>query len=209
MTPDDLTARLDAVLQGFQAYVRSTDNPFDSDSVHGVFAACSHFVREKEVQPEGWKALAEVLNEMIGGQDGELDEAACTCFLENLAQPGHPILVHLRGSALDFWRSQADPKVTMAPAAEGRFYVDPEACLTHECCVDDAPAFFALQAATLTAIVYKQPTSPDEVALVRQVMEGCPVCAIHDREDPDWPPSCREFWTHPDGRQAQDRKRRG
>jgi len=103
MTSNDLVARLDAALRGFQAYVRSDDNLFDPDSVHGVLAACSHFVREKLVEPAGWKALAELLNEMVGGNDKELDEAACTCFLENLAAPAHPVRTHLRGAALTYW----------------------------------------------------------------------------------------------------------
>ena len=60
--------------------------------------------REKQEITEGaWSALGSLLNEVVGGADEDLDNAACTCFLENVAVPDHPLRSHLQGEALAFW----------------------------------------------------------------------------------------------------------
>lgn len=48
---------------------------------------------------------------MVGGPDRELDEAACTCFLENLATPDHPLSSHLAGPALRYWTDWECPPI--------------------------------------------------------------------------------------------------
>ena len=103
MKPPSLIAVLEQALPGFAVYVRSDSNLFDRDDVHGVFAACAHFVREHPVAAGSWKALASLLNDAVGGADQELDQAACTCFLESLAAPDHPLRALLRDRALDYW----------------------------------------------------------------------------------------------------------
>lgn len=49
MKPSSLIAVLDQALPGFSSYVESDENYYDRDSVHGVFAACSTFMRERPV----------------------------------------------------------------------------------------------------------------------------------------------------------------
>ena len=103
MNASSLSTRLDQALPGFRDYLESDEHYFDSDNVWGVFATCSQFVRERPVAAKSWRQLAALINEAVGGPDGALDEAACTCFLETLAQPAHPLRALLRGSALEFW----------------------------------------------------------------------------------------------------------
>lgn len=68
---------------------------------------------------------------------------------------------------------------------EGRFYVDHEDCIAHECCIDGAPELFALSKERYLAYVVRQPRMPEEVVLFHEAMQGCPVSAIHDREHPE------------------------
>ena len=63
--------------------------------------------------------------------------------------------------------------------APGKYYVDCNTCLDHECCIETAPNNFRLHE-HLSAYVFKQPTSPEEEAQCRQALEECPVAAIHD-----------------------------
>jgi hypothetical protein len=98
-------ALLERAAPGFRAYAESGENDFDRDSVHGLFLACSFFVQEREIAPATWEALAELVNQVVGGDDDELDNAACTCFLEGLAERDHPLDALLRGEALAYWRS--------------------------------------------------------------------------------------------------------
>ena len=103
MEQANLITTLDNAAPGFAAYASSEENLFPTDSPHGVFAACSQYVRETPRSPQVWRALAAVLNSAIGAGD-DVDNAACTCFLENLANGDHPLAEHLRGSALEYWR---------------------------------------------------------------------------------------------------------
>lgn len=98
-----LVADLEKILPGFTRYFESEDNLFDCDNAHAVFATCSHFAEEHEVAPQSWSLLAEFLNEMVTGPDDAVSEAACTCFLENLADARHPLKRFLRGEALRYW----------------------------------------------------------------------------------------------------------
>jgi hypothetical protein len=101
MDRQSLVAELDRVLPGFAAYLRSPDNLFDSGSFCSAFAACSQFVRERPVA--AWAALARIVNQVVTGPNAVASEAACTCLLENLAEPGHPLKPFLEGEALRYW----------------------------------------------------------------------------------------------------------
>jgi hypothetical protein len=103
-----LVSHLDAIAPGFRVYAESTNNGFATDSVHGVLAACSHFVREQPVTDACWQRLAALANSTVGSGDHDLDEAMCTCFLENLAARDHPLDELLRGEALAYWRRWCD-----------------------------------------------------------------------------------------------------
>jgi hypothetical protein len=103
MEQRSLISDLDGAVPGFGAYLASGENHFDDDNPHGVFAACSHLVRNRAIQPESWERLAAIVNRVVGGEDAELDNAACTCFLENLASPSHPMKPWLRDAALAYW----------------------------------------------------------------------------------------------------------
>ena len=63
--------------------------------------------------------------------------------------------------------------------APGRYYVDYDTCVHHECCVDTAPNNFRM-GEHLTAYVFKQPSAAEEEAQCRQALEECPTAAIHD-----------------------------
>ena len=102
-TVDSLMKALDDVAPGFRAYYESDENLYDSGTFHSAFAALSIFVRESNMDAEVWPNLASLLNEVVDGSDSELDNAAATCFIENLASRDHPLKPFLRGEALDYW----------------------------------------------------------------------------------------------------------
>ena len=60
MDPNALVAELERVLPGFGDYVTSEENLFDSDSLCGVFAACSQFVTGRVIAADSWSSLAAV-----------------------------------------------------------------------------------------------------------------------------------------------------
>jgi ferredoxin len=59
----------------------------------------------------------------------------------------------------------------------GTFYVDDQ-CIDCDLCRETAPANFKRDDDGGHSFVYKQPESPDEEALCKEAMEGCPVEAI-------------------------------
>ena len=59
----------------------------------------------------------------------------------------------------------------------GKFYVDDQ-CIDCDLCRETAPDNFTRNEDGGYSYVYKQPTSPDEDALCKEAMEGCPVEAI-------------------------------
>ncbi|MEQ8766513.1 MAG: hypothetical protein RL885_21545 [Planctomycetota bacterium] len=103
MNLDQLVVRLNETVPGFVHYRESDGSLFDGESPHAVFAACSHYVRENVISREVWRSLASLLNEIVGSGD-DIDNAACTCFLENLACDTHPLQELLQGQALEQWR---------------------------------------------------------------------------------------------------------
>ena len=65
---------------------------------------------------------------------------------------------------------------------QGRFYVDYDVCLDHECCVDEAPSNFKMDRSSWGAYVFKQPETVEEENQCKAAMKCCPVEAIHDNE---------------------------
>jgi len=61
--------------------------------------------------------------------------------------------------------------------APGKFYVD-EQCIDCDLCRETAPANFKRNDDGGHSYVYKQPENPEEEALCKEAMEGCPVEAI-------------------------------
>ena len=64
--------------------------------------------------------------------------------------------------------------------AAGRYYVDRDTCLDHQCCVETAPNNFRLRENYYTAYVFKQPDTSEEEAQCQQALEECPVAPIHN-----------------------------
>jgi hypothetical protein len=104
MDVDALIGELDRAAPGFRAYFVSDSNLFDHRGAHAAFAACSQFVRMHPFGFDSWERLAALANRLAGGHDTELDNAVCTCFLENLASPEHPMKPLLHGQALAYWK---------------------------------------------------------------------------------------------------------
>ncbi len=59
----------------------------------------------------------------------------------------------------------------------GSYYVDNQ-CIDCDLCRETAPANFSRQDDGGYSYVFKQPASPEEAALCKEAMEGCPVEAI-------------------------------
>jgi len=111
MSPDELLSRLSDLLPGLNAHWYSADNCFrhddSSSTLHGVFAACSHYVRGNwtELSTSQWAALGSLVSDCMVRAGSDLDNAAATCFLENLAhEPCSSTLAgYLSGEAQNFF----------------------------------------------------------------------------------------------------------
>lgn len=97
-----LIDQLDGALPGFATYVVSGGCEFSAESAHGVFAAFSGFARDRDSSMIAWSMVADLVNDVVG-KGGDLDEAACTCLLENLARHDHPLRPLLVGEAAGYW----------------------------------------------------------------------------------------------------------
>lgn len=73
----------------------------------------------------------------------------------------------------------ADIENKYAENVAGRFYVDEE-CIDCDLCRETAPDNFTRSENGGYSYVFNQPTTPEEDALCREAMEGCPVEAIGD-----------------------------
>ena len=71
----------------------------------------------------------------------------------------------------------ADVANKYAENVAGAFYVD-EQCIDCDLCRETAPASFKRNDDGGHTYVYKQPETPEEEALCKEAMEGCPVEAI-------------------------------
>ena len=104
-----LVGKLDLCIPGFALYAWDGDkNLFlhnDELTVHGALSAFSTYFRDnsRSLDPGQLKSIGKLISQLVGGSDGELGNAACTCFLENLAG-GYPQLeAVLTGEARRYW----------------------------------------------------------------------------------------------------------
>ena len=61
----------------------------------------------------------------------------------------------------------------------GKFYVDRQ-CIDCDVCRDTSPANFTRNDENGYSYVYKQPQTPEEIALCEEALNACPVEAIGD-----------------------------
>jgi len=73
--------------------------------------------------------------------------------------------------------NMADVANKYAENVDGKFYVDDQ-CIDCDLCRETAPANFKRNDDGGHSFVFKQPESPEEEALCKEAMEGCPVEAI-------------------------------
>ena len=112
VVPQQLVERLTAILPQFADHWTSPDNLFRGDdgsfTFCGVFAACSHLVRDhyQQLSPEQRRSLADFVEECMTPPVTDLGTAAATCFLENLAYEtfSRDLQGYLCGHALEFFR---------------------------------------------------------------------------------------------------------
>ena len=71
----------------------------------------------------------------------------------------------------------ADKSTKWKQNAQGKIFVD-QSCIACDACVLAAPHNFKMDEADGHAFVSKQPESPEEEALVKEAIDGCPVEAI-------------------------------
>jgi hypothetical protein len=112
MTPQELLDRLVALFPDFRSYWDGPDNYFRNEdgsfSLHGVFAEFSHFFKERygSFQPDRIVALGEFVSACMASDDPDLDNAAATCFVENIVGEDceRELAHHLAGQARDYWK---------------------------------------------------------------------------------------------------------
>ena len=69
------------------------------------------------------------------------------------------------------------PQTNIQKTLTGPYYVDDQ-CIDCDLCRETAPANYKRNDDGGHSFVYKQPESPEEEALCKEAMEGCPVEAI-------------------------------
>jgi ferredoxin len=74
-------------------------------------------------------------------------------------------------------KTMADVANKYAENVAGTFYVDDQ-CIDCDLCRETAPGSFKRNDDGGHTYVYKQPETPEEEALCKEAMEGCPVEAI-------------------------------
>ncbi|MGC1272418.1 MAG: hypothetical protein WBC44_01830 [Planctomycetaceae bacterium] len=112
LTPHQVLDRLIAILPAFAEQWRSPDNCFrNADgtfSFCGAFAECSHYVRDhyETLAVEQRAQIADFIEECMNPPGTDLDNAAATCFLENLTfeRFSSNFERHLKGHSLRFYR---------------------------------------------------------------------------------------------------------
>lgn len=119
-TPDELLTALDAVLPGFKKRWNKQDSGW-SFSFCGLFMELTDYVRDHfhQMSEEKRQRLMNFVESLlldVGDQAyDELDNAACTCFLENLASVP-PLSAELRRymgpKSTDFFNDWDFPPVT-------------------------------------------------------------------------------------------------
>jgi hypothetical protein len=110
--PKQVLDQFEAIMPAFADRWQSTDNLNRQEdgifSLCGVFAECSHFVRDhfQQLSDSQLLQLGEFITRCMTPPGTELDNAAATCFLENLAfEPfSKEFEKYLAGKALEFYR---------------------------------------------------------------------------------------------------------
>lgn len=69
----------------------------------------------------------------------------------------------------------------------GRFYVD-TSCIDCDLCRETAPDFFRRDDDSGQSIVYRQPETPELIALAEQALDGCPTSSIGNDDTASLPP---------------------
>lgn len=113
MTPQSLLDRLAALFPDFRGQWNDSRNCFRDDdgmfTVHGVFAEFSEFFRERhaEVPRDRVALLGALVSECMSSGNADLDNAAATCFVENVAGElcGRELSSHLSGEARRYWQA--------------------------------------------------------------------------------------------------------
>lgn len=73
----------------------------------------------------------------------------------------------------------ADPTTKHPDNVPGKYYVD-QSCSFCTVCIDEAPDNIRASDGEDHAIVFKQPSNPEEEEAMRAAMEGCPTESIGD-----------------------------
>jgi ferredoxin len=71
----------------------------------------------------------------------------------------------------------AEKNDRLAQNAIGSYYVD-SSCIDCDMCRTTAPAFFKRDDEIGLSLVYRQPSTPEELALAEEAKEGCPTESI-------------------------------
>jgi hypothetical protein len=116
MIPQALLDRLVELFPGFEAYwngslncSRHEDGTF---TLHGVFIEFSHFFREHYAKfaSDRIAMLGAFISQCMSSNDDDLDNAAATCFIENIANEkcGEALAQYLTGEARSYLQAWAD-----------------------------------------------------------------------------------------------------
>jgi ferredoxin len=71
----------------------------------------------------------------------------------------------------------ANPSNRTPRNVAGRYYVD-DTCIDCDMCRCDAPAVFRRDDETGFSVVYRQPTTPEEIAAAEEALAACPTESI-------------------------------
>ena len=71
----------------------------------------------------------------------------------------------------------ANPNKKVIPSIGGQYYVD-ESCVDCDMCRSNAPQYFARDDRSGFSYVYRQPSTPDEVAEIEDARLACPTESI-------------------------------
>lgn len=132
MTPQSLLNRLVDLFPDFRTYWDAPGNCCLNDdgsfTLHGVFSKFTGFFRERHtaLPADRVAALGAFVSECIApADDGPLDNAAATCFVENIAcEPcDRELSPHLTGEARRYWRARSGRAIAGA-GTEPRGRVD-------------------------------------------------------------------------------------
>ena len=115
---------------------------------------------------------------------GEREESSDVSIKENCDRIGDfgnalQKTVAIGESAFKLSIIMADVSNKYPENASGRYYCDDQ-CIDCDLCRETAPANFTRNEDGGHSYVFKQPESPEEEALCKEAMEGCPVEAIGD-----------------------------